>query len=60
MPVYQLEREEGADHAKKFYIKCIISDVGLKVIASGNSHRKAEQAAATEMLIKITRERETG
>jgi ribonuclease-3 len=58
LPIYQLEREEGADHAKKFHIKCKLVDMGLEVIAAGNSHRKAEQAAAAEMLKKITQNKD--
>jgi ribonuclease-3 len=46
LPEYTLQSEEGADHAKKFHVSCSISDDGTLVEASGNSRRKAEQAAA--------------
>ena len=47
LPVYTLQSEEGADHAKKFNVSCVIPDDGTRVEASGNSRRKAEQAAAS-------------
>ena len=50
LPVYELDREEGADHAKSFYVSCTLEDPGLHLVASGKSRRKAEQAAADEML----------
>jgi ribonuclease-3 len=53
LPVYQLQSEEGADHAKKFYVTCRIPDDGTGVEASGNSRRNAEQAAATRVLILL-------
>jgi len=53
LPVYQLERQEGADHAKKFHVLCLLSDECLQVSAEGNSRRKAEQRAAGEMLALV-------
>jgi ribonuclease-3 len=50
LPVYELQREEGADHAKKFYLSCRIPDDETEVEASGSSRRQAEQAAATRVL----------
>jgi len=50
LPEYELFREEGADHAKKFFIRCTLTDDHTAVDAVGNSRRKAEQAAATLML----------
>jgi ribonuclease-3 len=50
LPVYELQREEGADHAKKFYLSCRIPDDETEVEASGNSRRQAEQAAAKRVL----------
>jgi len=54
LPVYRLEREEGADHARTFHVRCLIPDDGLEVAAVGNSRRKAEQKAAGEMLSMIS------
>ena len=50
LPDYILQREEGADHAKVFFVACRLSDEGEQVEASGSSRRKAEQAAAELML----------
>ena len=53
IPEYELRHEEGADHAKKFYVICRIPDDGTEVEASGASRRKAEQAAATRALLQL-------
>lgn len=50
IPEYALQREEGADHAKKFHVSCRLPDDDTVVEASGGSRRKAEQAAATRVL----------
>lgn len=50
LPEYHLDREEGADHAKKFHVVCRLPDDGTRVEASGASRRKAEQAAAARTL----------
>jgi ribonuclease-3 len=50
LPEYELQREEGADHAKKFYVTCRIPDDGTEVEASGSSRRQTEQVAATQVL----------
>jgi ribonuclease-3 len=50
LPEYELSREEGADHAKKFHVSCTLPDDGTVVEAAGNSRRKAEQAAARQVL----------
>jgi len=50
LPEYELLREEGADHAKKFYVTCRIPDDETEVEASGSSRRKTEQAAAQKIL----------
>ncbi len=54
LPIYTLELEEGADHAKTFHVSCNLIDDGRSVSASGNGRRKAEQAAASEMLFRLT------
>jgi ribonuclease-3 len=45
LPVYELEFEEGAAHAKTFYVSCTLQD-GTRSEADGNSRSAAEQAAA--------------
>jgi ribonuclease-3 len=54
LPEYSLEREEGADHAKNFFINCRIPDDGVEALAAGASMRKAEQAAAARVLDMLT------
>ena len=51
LPQYALQREEGADHAKKFHVTCLLPDDGTILEESGNSRRKAEQAAAGRVLV---------
>ncbi len=50
LPVYELVREEGAEHAKRFHVICRLEDTGFEAEASGSSRRKAEQAAAGAVL----------
>ncbi|HLF30706.1 MAG TPA: ribonuclease III [Xanthomonadales bacterium] len=53
LPLYHLDREEGADHAKCFYVRCSLVTGGLEILASGKSRRQAEQAAAAEVLARL-------
>lgn len=53
LPVYILQREEGVDHAKTFYVQCQLPDDGLMIEARGDSRRKAEQAAAKGLLAEL-------
>lgn len=47
LPEYKLEGSHGADHAKVFEVSCEVAiDDGQHFLASGNSRRAAEQAAA--------------
>jgi len=50
LPVYELVREEGAEHAKKFHVSCRLDDAALSATCTGTSRRKAEQAAADHLL----------
>lgn len=50
LPDYSLVAEEGADHAKNFRVRCRLTDDGMAVEQIGRSRRKAEQAAAAEIL----------
>jgi ribonuclease-3 len=59
LPAYTLLREEGADHAKNFHVQCGLLDSDVRIEASGNSRRKAEQSAAGELL-KLLAGRKTG
>jgi ribonuclease III len=57
LPDYSLQREEGADHAKKFFVSCELTDDGTLAEASGRSRRQAEQAAAALLLEMLQEER---
>jgi ribonuclease-3 len=50
LPEYSLQREEGADHAKRFFVACRLTDDGTQAEETGRSRRKAEQAAAARVL----------
>jgi len=60
LPVYELAAAEGADHAKSFHVRCLLVDDHVQVTAIGNSRRKAEQAAAGELLAKISAQSQAG
>ncbi len=49
LPAYELEFEEGAAHAKTFYVSCTLED-GTRSEADGSSRSAAEQSAAETML----------
>jgi ribonuclease-3 len=49
LPVYELEFEEGAAHAKTFYVSCTLED-GKRSEADGSSRSAAEQSAAEIIL----------
>lgn len=53
LPEYTLVREEGAEHAKQFTVAVQVVDSGQRAEASGSSRRKAEQAAAGQMLRQL-------
>jgi ribonuclease-3 len=50
LPEYELLREAGAEHAKRFFVRCQLPDSGREFEAQGGSRRKAEQRAAAGML----------
>lgn len=50
LPVYQLVEVHGADHARRFLVRCTIAPLDAPVEAPGGSRRKAEQAAAARAL----------
>jgi ribonuclease-3 len=54
LPEYVLEREEGADHAKMFFVTCRLPDSGVAIDGCGRSRRKAEQTAAAAALEALT------
>ncbi len=53
LPIYQLVRAEGADHAKVFGVSCTVAGLSEAVEADGGSRRKAEQNAAAIALAAL-------
>jgi ribonuclease-3 len=54
LPEYELLDIRGADHDRSFDIQCMITDTGESFAGQGSSRRKAEQAAATRALARMT------
>ena len=54
LPDYELIGEEGADHQKQFFIRCVLEADDISVDGSGSSRRKAQQSAARQALAEIS------
>ena len=50
LPKYDVVQEKGEVHARIFTVECSIPGTTIKVLADGQSKRKAEQAAAQKAL----------
>lgn len=62
LPEYRLVKEEGADHAKRFYVECRLGEGLPTMTAVASSRRKAEQEAAAmclEVLSKTIKAKST-
>lgn len=46
LPLYQVIARSGKEHSLTFTVSCKVSGIESAFIASGNSHKKAEQSAA--------------
>jgi len=55
VPEYQLVSESGASHAREFTVECRLVDAGVSYIATASSRRKAQQAAAVQMLDHLSK-----
>lgn len=53
LPVYTVVNVQGAAHRQHFLVSCAVPALGLSVEGEGESRRRAEQAAAAEMLVRI-------
>jgi len=53
LPTYELLDTTGQAHARVFVVVCDVPDLGLRVQAEGSSIRKAEQAAASDLLSQV-------
>jgi len=50
LPVYTVQEVQGAAHNQRFQISCQVADLRRECTGHGTSRRKAEQAAASNML----------
>jgi ribonuclease-3 len=53
LPVYDLISQSGADHAQTFEVKCSVCLTEETTVGRGISRKRAEQAAADNMLILL-------
>lgn len=53
LPHYKVLEVTGSDHAQNFHVSCQLSGSRAVTEAAGSSRRRAEQSAATAMLIKL-------
>ena len=50
LPAYEIITVTGKQHAQQFEVRCRVSALGLEASGTGRSRRKAEQAAAEQLL----------
>lgn len=53
LPRYEIVSVEGAAHEQRFACRCSVEDLGIEAVADGASRRRAEQAAAAEVLRRV-------
>ena len=53
LPVYDVIDTSGQSHNQHFTVRCVTEVVEHKVVAKGTSRRKAEQAAAQQVLVQL-------
>lgn len=56
LPEYELVKAEGADHARRFTVRCRITALATAMEATANSRRRAEQQAAQACLRALGQE----
>ncbi|HEY5806516.1 MAG TPA: putative dsRNA-binding protein, partial [Povalibacter sp.] len=54
LPGYLVESVSGEAHNQQFQVSCSVDVLGLKATGAGPSRRRAEQAAASAILLAIT------
>jgi len=54
LPLYEVTHTSGQSHNQKFTVRCVTEVIDKEVIAKGTSRRKAEQAAAEQVLIELS------
>jgi len=50
LPQYEVINTTGQSHNQEFTVRCVIKELAIEVTTKGTSRRKAEQAAASEVL----------
>ncbi len=55
LPAYTVVDVQGAAHRQHFRVSCAVPALGLTTQGEGDSRRRAEQAAAADMLLRIAR-----
>ncbi|MDX1811787.1 MAG: ribonuclease III [Gammaproteobacteria bacterium] len=53
LPLYDVVSVKGEAHDQSFTIQCTVKDLNIKVSSYGKSRRKAEQAAAKQILSQL-------
>jgi len=53
LPVYDVIDTSGQSHNQHFTVRCVTEVVNTEIIAKGTSRRKAEQAAAQQVLVAL-------
>lgn len=53
LPIYDVIDTSGQSHNQHFTVRCITDVVNTEVVAKGTSRRKAEQAAAQQVLAQL-------
>lgn len=54
LPQYELIKTKGQDHDAIFYVRCIVSEYDLEVEREAKSIKRAEQACAESLLVRLT------
>ena len=54
LPLYEVTHTSGQSHNQQFTVRCVTEVINEEVIAKGTSRRKAEQAAAEQVLINLS------
>ncbi len=53
LPVYDVIDTSGQSHNQQFTVSCVTEVVDTEIVAKGTSRRKAEQAAAHQVLMEL-------
>lgn len=54
LPVYSVESVTGEAHNQSFEVSCAVEVLALKAIGRGGSRRRAEQVAASQLLLSMS------